>query len=64
MTSSHDSMTNYRESSGIFRTADGNVLPIEGVGDILLCFMSDSRAFDIQLLNVAFVLQLSRSLLS
>ena len=47
MTSSHDSMTNYREKGGIVRTAGGDVLPIEGVGDILLRFLSDSGAFDI-----------------
>ena len=64
MTSSHDLMTNYRECSGIVRTAGGDVLPIEGVGDILLRFLSDSGAFDIQLLNVAFVPQLSHNLLS
>ena len=64
MTSSHDLMTNYRECSGIVRTAGGDVLPIEGVGDILLRFPSDSEAFDIQLLNVAFVPQLSHNLLS
>ena len=64
MTSSHDSMINYRECSGIVRTSGGNVLPIEGVGDILLRFLSDSGAFDIQLLNVAFVPQLSHNLLS
>ena len=64
MTSSHDSMTNYRECSGIVRTAGGDVLPIEGVGDIFLRFLSDSGAFDIQLLNVAFVPQLSHNLLS
>ena len=62
MTSSHDSMTNYRECSGIVRTAGGDVRPIEGVGDILLRFLSDSGAFDIQLLNVAFVPQLSPNL--
>ena len=61
MTSSHDSMTNYRECSGTVRTAGGDVLPIEGV---LLRFPSDSGAFDIQLLNVAFVPQLSHNLLS
>ena len=55
MTSSHDSMTNYREYRGNVRTAGGDVLPIEGVGDILLRFLSDSGAFDISLLNVAFV---------
>ena len=55
MTSSHDSMINYRECSGIIRTAGGDVLPIEGVGGILLRFPSDSGEFDIQLLNVAFV---------
>ena len=54
MTLSHDSMINYRECSGIVRTAGGDVLPTEGVGDILLRFLSDSGAFDIQLLNVAF----------
>ena len=64
MTSSHHLMTNYRECSGIVRTAGGNVLPIEGIGDILLRFPSDSGAFDIQLLNVAFVPQLSHNLLS
>ena len=64
MTSSHDSMTNYCECSGIVRTAGGDVLPIEGVGDVLLRFLSDSGAFDIQLLNVAFVPQLSHNLLS
>ena len=47
MTSSHDSMTNYRECSGIVRTAGGDVLLIEGFGDILLRFLSDSGAFDI-----------------
>ena len=36
----------------------------EGVGDILIRFPSDSGAFDIQLLNVAFVPQLSHNLLS
>ena len=36
MTSSHDLMTNYRECSGTVRTAGGDVLPIEGVRDILL----------------------------
>ena len=64
MTSAHDSMTNYRECSGIVRTAGGDVLPIEGVGCILLRFLSDSGAFDIQLLNVAFLPQLSHNLLS
>ena len=63
MTSSHDSMTNYREYSGIVRTAGGDVLPIEGVGDILLRFPSDSEALDNQLLNNAFVPQLSHNLL-
>ena len=62
MTSSHDSMTNHRECSGFVRTAGGDVLPIEGVGDILLCFLSDSGAFYIQLLNVAFVPHLSHNL--
>ena len=62
MTSSHDSMTNYRECSGIVRTAGGNVLPTESVGDILLHFPFDSGAFDIQLLNVAFIPQLSHNL--
>ena len=61
MTSSHDSMTNCRECSGIVRTAGGDVLPIESVGDILFRFLSDSGAFDIQLLNVAFVPQLSHN---
>ena len=64
MTSSQDSMTNYRECSGVVRTAGGEVLPIEGVGDILLRFLSDSGVFDFQLLNVAFVPQLSHNLLS
>ena len=64
MTSSHDLMSSYRECSRIVRTAGGDVLPIEGVGDILLRFPSDSGAFDIQLLNVAFVPQLSHNLLS
>ena len=64
MPSSHDSMTNYRECSGIIRTAGGEVFPIEGVGDILLRFPSDSGVFDVQLLNVAFVPQLSRNILS
>ena len=64
MTSSHELMTNYGECSGIARTAGDDVLPIEGVGDILLRFPSDSGAFDIQLLNVAFVPQLSHKLLS
>ena len=63
MTSSHNSMTNHRECSGFVRTAGGDVLPIEGVGDILLRFLSDSGAFDIELLNVAFVPQLSHNLL-
>ena len=64
MTSSHDLMANYRECSGIVRTAGGDVLPIEGVGDIFLRFPSDSGASDIHLLNVAFVPQLSHNLLS
>ena len=64
MISSHELMTIYRECSGINRTAGGDVLPIEGVGDILLRFPSNSGAFDIQLLNVAFVPQLSHNLLS
>ena len=64
MTSSQDSMTNYRECSGSFRTAGGDVLPIVGVGDFLLRFLSDSGVFDIQLLNVAFVSQLTHNLLS
>ena len=64
MTSSHELMTNYRECSGIVRAASGDVLPIEGVGDIFRRFPSDSGAFDIQLLNVAFVPQLSHNLLS
>ena len=64
MTSSHDLMTNYRECSGIVRTAGGDVLPIEGVGDILLRFPFDSGAFDIQLLNITFVPKLSHNLLS
>ena len=38
MTSSHELMTNYCECSEIVRTAGGDVLPIEGVGDILLRF--------------------------
>ena len=54
MTSSNDSLTNYREcSGGIVRTAGGEILPIEGVDDIYLRFRSDSEAFDVQLLNVA-----------
>ena len=63
MTSSHASMTNYRECSGIVRTAGGDVLPTESVGDILLRSPSDSGAFDIQLSNVAFIPQLSHNLL-
>ena len=63
MTSSHNSMTNYCECSGIVRTAGGDVPTIEGVGDILLRFLSDSGAFDIQLLNVSFVPQLGHNLL-
>ena len=64
MTSSHDSMTNYREYSRNVRTAGGDVLPIEGVEDTFLRFLSDSGAFDIQLWNVAFVSQLGHKLLS
>ena len=64
MASSHDSITDYHECSAIVRTAGGDVPTIKGVGDILLRFLSDSEAFDIQLLNVAFVLQLSDNLLS
>ena len=64
MTSSHELMTNNRECSGTVRTAGGDVLPIEGVGDILLRFPSDSGAFGIQLLNIAFIPQLSHNLLS
>ena len=63
MTSSHDSITNYHECSGIVRTAGGDVLMIKGVGDILLRFLSDSGVFDIQLLNIACVPQLSDNLL-
>ena len=43
MTSSHDSMTNYCEYSGIVRTAGDDVLPIEGVEDILLRFLTKKR---------------------
>ena len=64
MTSSHDSMTNYRKYSRNVRIAGGDVLPIEGVGDTLLRFLSDSGAFDIQLWNVAFVSELGHKLLS
>ena len=64
MTSSHDSETNYRECNEIVRTAGGDVLPFEGVGGILLRFLSDSGAFNIQLLNVAFAPHLSHNLLS
>ena len=64
MTPSHDSMSNYREYSRNVRTAGGDVLPIEVVGDNLLRFLSDSGAFDIQLSNVAFVSQLGHKLLS
>ena len=64
MTSSHDLMSNYRECSGIVRAAGGDLLPIEGVGDILLRYLSDSGAFDIHLLNVSFVPQLSHNLFS
>ena len=63
MTSSHDSMTSYRKCSGTLRIAGGDLLPIEGIGDILLRFLSDSEAFGIQLLNVAFGPQMSRNLL-
>ena len=52
MTSSHDSITNYHECSAIASTAGGDVLTIKGVGDILLRFLSDSGAFDIQLLTL------------
>ena len=61
MTSLHDSMSKCRECSGLVRTAGGDALPIEGVGDILLRFLSGSEAFDVQLLSVAFVPQLSTS---
>ena len=61
MTSSHDSMINYRECSGIVRTAGCDVLSIEGVEDIFLHFLSDSGAFDIQLSTVASVPQLSHN---
>ena len=64
MTSSHHSITNHRECSAIVRTAGGDVLPIKGDRDILLRFLSDSGAFDIQLLNAAFVPLLSPNLLS
>ena len=42
MTSSHDSMTNCSECSGIVGTSGGDVLPMEGVGDILLRFLSEA----------------------
>ena len=64
MTSSHDSITNHRECSAIVKTAGGDALPIKGIRDILLRFLSDSGAFDIQLLNAAFAPQLSHNLLS
>ena len=64
MTSPNDSKTKYRESSDIVRTAGGEILPIEGVGDIYLRFRSDSESFNAQLLNVAFVPSLSHNLLS
>lgn len=41
MTSSTDSMTNYRECSGIVRIAGGEIIPIEAVGEIILHFCSD-----------------------
>ena len=63
-TSSHDSMKNCCECSRIVRTAGGDVLPIESVGDSLLRFLSDSGAFDVQHLSVAFVPQLSHNVLS
>ena len=63
MTSSYNPMANCRECSGIVRTAGGDVLPIGGVGDILLRFLSNSGAFDIHLLNVAFASKLSHNLL-
>ena len=62
MTSSQDLMTNYHECSGMVSTAGGDVLPIKGVGDILLRFLSDSVAFGIQLFNVAFGPQLNHNL--
>ena len=55
-------MTNYHECSRMVSTAGGDVLPIEGVGGIVLRFLSDSVAFDIQLFNVAFVPQLNHNL--
>ena len=42
MTSSHDLMTSYHDCRGLVRNAGGDVLPIEGVGDIFLRFPSYS----------------------
>ena len=48
MTSLRDSMTKFRECSGSVRTAGGgDVLLIEGVGDIPLRLLSDTRTYDI-----------------
>ena len=40
----HDLVTrlNYRECSGVVRTADGDIIPIKGGGDILFRFLSNS----------------------
>lgn len=45
MASSSDSRTNYRECS-----TGGEIVSIEVVGEILLTFLSDSQAFDAELL--------------
>ena len=57
-------MTHYRECSGLVRTTGGDVLPIEDVGTFFFDLMSDSEAFDFQLLNVEFFPQLSHNLSS
>jgi len=45
------------------RATRGEILLIEGIGDILLHFRFDSEAFDVQLLNVPFIPRLSHNLL-
>lgn len=45
ITSSNNSLTNYCERSDIVTTTGGEILSIEGIGDIFLRFRSDSDDF-------------------
>ena len=64
MTPSADYMVNYCEGRGVVRIADGRTMPIEGIGNLPMSFLSGKDWVQVVLPNVAYVPLLGYNLLS